>query len=84
MNSRERVLTTMNHREPDRIPLDFGGIPQSGIHIEGYKKLRDHLSLPKVETRVLSINSQNAKINDDFIDRLKIDTYIDPIKQNSL
>jgi len=26
MNSRERVLTTMNHKEPDRVPLFFNGI----------------------------------------------------------
>jgi hypothetical protein len=25
MNSRERVLTAINHREPDRVPFDLGG-----------------------------------------------------------
>ena len=25
MNSRERVKLALDHREPDRIPLDFGG-----------------------------------------------------------
>ena len=38
MNSKERVKVTFNHREPDKIPLDFGG-NQSGIHIKAYKKL---------------------------------------------
>jgi len=26
MNSRERVLTAINHKEPDRVPLFFNGI----------------------------------------------------------
>ena len=26
MNSRERVLTTINHKEPDRVPLFFNAI----------------------------------------------------------
>ena len=25
MNSRERVLTALDHQEPDRIPIDLGG-----------------------------------------------------------
>jgi hypothetical protein len=25
MNSRESVQQTLNHREPDRVPLDLGG-----------------------------------------------------------
>jgi hypothetical protein len=25
MTSRERVLTTLNHEIPDRVPIDFGG-----------------------------------------------------------
>ena len=28
MTSRERVLATVNHREPDRVPLDLGGTAQ--------------------------------------------------------
>ena len=36
MKSRERINFTLNHNEPDKIPLDFGG-NQSGIHIKAYK-----------------------------------------------
>jgi uroporphyrinogen decarboxylase len=27
MNSKERVLTALEHREPDRVPLDYGALP---------------------------------------------------------
>ena len=30
LSSRERVLTALDHKEPDRVPLDLGGY-QSGI-----------------------------------------------------
>lgn len=27
MNSRERVLAAINYQQPDRVPIDLGGIP---------------------------------------------------------
>jgi len=44
MKSRERVLASLNHQEPDRVPLDLGG-NQSGIHIIAYRKLLDFLNI---------------------------------------
>ena len=35
MNSRERVLISLNHREPDRIPFDLGGTVLTGINVKG-------------------------------------------------
>ena len=32
--SRERVLESLNHKEPDRIPIDLGGTVMSGIMAE--------------------------------------------------
>lgn len=31
MNSRERVITTLNHQEPDRVPYDLSGTTVTGI-----------------------------------------------------
>ena len=31
MQSRERVRAALSHREPDRIPIDFGSTPVTGI-----------------------------------------------------
>lgn len=44
MNSRERVLTTLNYKELDKVPIDFGG-NQSGIHINPYKRLLKYLEI---------------------------------------
>ena len=46
MNSRERVLTALNHKEPDRVPFDMGGTIVTGIHHKAYIALRGYLGLP--------------------------------------
>ena len=40
MTSRERVIEAINHREPDYVPLDFGGCGQTGINASTLYKLR--------------------------------------------
>jgi uroporphyrinogen decarboxylase len=49
MNSRERLLTSLDHKEPDRIPFDLGGTVLTGINAKAYRMLRDYLGLPRVE-----------------------------------
>lgn len=39
MTSRERVLAAVEHREPDRVPLDLGSTPSSGISAQAYIRL---------------------------------------------
>ena len=34
MNSRERVVSALNHRQPDKVPIDFGGHQSSGIMVQ--------------------------------------------------
>jgi uroporphyrinogen decarboxylase len=43
-SSRERVVTTLEHREPDRVPISFGGLHDS-IHRNGHSTLKKHLGL---------------------------------------
>jgi len=33
-NSRERVLTALSHKEPDRVPVDLGATGDARIHID--------------------------------------------------
>ena len=40
MQSRQRLLTTLNHQEPDRVPLDLGATQVTGIRREVYAGLR--------------------------------------------
>ena len=74
MNSRNRILIALNHKEPDRIPFDLGGMAQSGIHWLAYTNLRRYLMLPDVKIKLLNIITQVARLDTDFQERLLIDT----------
>ncbi len=45
--SRERVLKTLNHQEPEGLAIDFGSSTSTGISIFAYDKLREYLQLDK-------------------------------------
>lgn len=45
MTSRERVLKTLRHEEPDRVPLDLGATRNSGILTPTYRALTAFLGL---------------------------------------
>jgi uroporphyrinogen decarboxylase len=45
MESRERVYLALNHKEPDRVPIDFAGTGVSTICYQAYEDLRAFLRL---------------------------------------
>lgn len=45
MNSYHRVLASISHIEPDRIPFDLGGTPMTGIHKNAYFQLKNYLHI---------------------------------------
>jgi len=73
MNSRERVLTALNHREPDRVPFDMGGTVVTGIQARAYRRLRSYLGLPEKEIKIVDMLQQLAAVDDDVMDRLGVD-----------
>jgi uroporphyrinogen decarboxylase len=72
MTSRERVLAAINHEEPDRVPLDIGGGSSTGILVEGYEKLKEHLGLSG-ETRVMNKVFRVARLDEGIMRRLGSD-----------
>jgi uroporphyrinogen decarboxylase len=72
MNSRERVLAALNHREPDRVPIDLGGTRQSGMAASTYHKLKRHLGLD-TPTRMFDVYQMIAEIERPVMDRLGAD-----------
>ncbi len=74
MNSRQRVLAAVNHQQPDRVPIDFGGHRSSAIAAIAYRKLREALGLEEKPIRVYDPIQQLAVIHDDVLDRFGVDT----------
>jgi uroporphyrinogen decarboxylase len=73
MTSRERILTALDHREPDRIPIDLNGHRSSGIMAKAYVRLRERLGLPPSELYVYDFIQQLALVEDDVLDRVGAD-----------
>ena len=72
MTPRERVLMALDHREPDRVPIDLGGF-QTGIHRVAYERLMNHLGLDE-EVAILDPVQQLAKPSEAVLERLRVDT----------
>jgi uroporphyrinogen decarboxylase len=73
VNSRERLLTTLDHREPDRVPFDLGSTQVTGIHEVVYHKLREALGLPPAETPLCDAIQRLALPDRDLVERLQVD-----------
>ena len=74
MTSRERVLAALDHRQPDRVPVDFSGHRSSGIAAIAYPKLREYLGLPPRPVRVYDVIQQLAIVDEDVLERFGVDT----------
>ncbi len=73
MTSRERILTSINHKEPDRVPLDLSATPSSGISAIAYNNLKQHLGINDGHTRIYDVVQQLAQLEDEIIDRFGVD-----------
>ena len=75
MNSRERVTLALNHKQPDSIPMDFGGSMVTGIHVSVVYQLRQALRLDKPGTPVKIVEPYQmlGEVKPDLIDALGID-----------
>ncbi len=73
MTSRERILAAIAHEEPDRVPVDLGSTPSSGISAIAYGRLKRHLGIGGGHTRVYDVVQQLAQPEDDVLDRFGID-----------
>jgi uroporphyrinogen decarboxylase len=82
MNSRERVVKSLNYEEPDRIPIDIGS-PVTSFHIESYMELRKYLGFQLNEVKIIDHVMQTVKAEEDILQRFHSDTrhvFIRPAK----
>ena len=74
LTNRQRILAALNHQQPDRTPIDFGGHRSSGITAMLYPRLRQALGLEARPVRVYDPVQQLAIIDEDVLDLLGVDT----------
>jgi uroporphyrinogen decarboxylase len=73
MLPRERVLTALNHEEPDRIPIDLGSTRVSGICLDAYATLLNALGLGPRDLRVVDRKQGLAGPDEDVLQALGVD-----------
>jgi len=73
MTSRERLLASVRHFEPDRVPIDLGSTPSSGISAIAYNRLKRYLGIDPGPTRVYDVVQQLAQPDEEILDRFRVD-----------
>ncbi len=73
MTHRERILTSLSHKEPDKIPIDLGGMDSTGITAIAYNRLKNYLGIKKGKTQVYEPYQQVVKVERDIIEIIGAD-----------
>jgi uroporphyrinogen decarboxylase len=81
VTSRERVIAALDHRQPDRVPIDFGSTNITGINACAYNSLKGHLGLGDGRTRVFDTYQQLALVEEPVQQRFSCDArgvFVEP------
>ncbi len=73
MTSRERVLAAINHQTPDKVPVDLGATPSSGISAIAYSNLVKHIGMPELPVQIYDVVQQLAQPDMKVLDKFGVD-----------
>jgi hypothetical protein len=73
MTSKERVLAALNHRQPDRVPIDFGSTGVTGMHATCVDGLRRYFGLENRPVKIHEPYQMLGLIEDDLQNALGLD-----------
>lgn len=83
MTSRERVKAALNHKQPDKTPLDLGSTAITGMGINAVMNLREALGLKKIPVKARESYQMLGNIDNDLLETLGAD-LISPIDYKSM
>jgi uroporphyrinogen decarboxylase len=72
MTSRERILSAIAHKEPDRIPVDLGATPSSGISMVAWQNLIRYLGI-KQDNYVYDVIQEVTQPEMELLDLFRVD-----------
>ncbi len=72
MTSRERILSAIIHIRPDRVPVDLGATPSSGISAVAYHNLIKHLGL-HLDNKVYDVIQEVTQPELELLDMFRVD-----------
>jgi uroporphyrinogen decarboxylase len=68
MTRRERVLAALDHKIPDRVPVDLGAMRSTGITAAAYGRLKEHLGIGEGSVQVYDVVQQLAQPEKPILD----------------
>jgi hypothetical protein len=74
MTSGNRIRTTLEHRAPDSVPVDFGGTLATGVHVSCVAALRRYYGLDAGPVKVIDPGQMLGEIDEDLSKVMGIDT----------
>ncbi|MHB8276285.1 MAG: uroporphyrinogen decarboxylase family protein [Candidatus Humimicrobiaceae bacterium] len=74
INSRDLILSVLNHKQINKIPIDFGGTCVTGIHSIIYSRLIKYLGYNNLEVKLYDPMMQLAKVDPEILKDFKVDT----------
>jgi len=74
MKGRERILTSLDHREPDKIPFDLAGTTWTGITKTAYLNLTEYLGKAENDPEWADVIQQVVIPSPDVLKILDVDT----------
>ncbi len=72
MTSQERIISSINHRQPDKVPVDLASSTVTGISAIAYNNLKRHLGFSR-PSRVFDVIQQLANVDVDILDLIGAD-----------
>lgn len=73
MTSKERLQKTLNHQNTDKIVVDFGATPVSGIHVLTVSRLREYFGLAKQAVKVVEPYQMLGEVDNELAEVLGVD-----------
>jgi uroporphyrinogen decarboxylase len=74
MTSRERVTLALNHKEPDRVPIDLGSIASTIRTVDAYDRLKNHLGLA-LDKKIRHFADEHIIPDEEILRALHVDTF---------
>lgn len=74
MNSRERILMALQHRQPDKVPFDLGSSFVTGITKKAYLNLAGHLGFTEEKIDFFDVVQQLCIPEEKLLKTLNVDT----------
>ena len=71
--SKQNFIKTINHLQPDKVVVDFGATPVTGIHVVIVEKLREYYGLGKRPVKVTEPYQMLGEIDEELIREMNID-----------